>query len=73
MFHIPSLFLVINIFLYIKNRYLLEEDNPSDNATHKWMVYVRTPPNEKKLESFVKSVTFYLHESYAPNTEVILR
>ncbi|CAD5121490.1 DgyrCDS9995 [Dimorphilus gyrociliatus] len=54
------------------SRFLLEEDNPSDNATHKWMVYVRTPPNEKKLETFVKSVTFYLHESYAPNTEVVI-
>lgn len=39
----------------------------SDASTHKWMVYVRTLPNETGIHTFVKSVRFFLHPSYKPH------
>lgn len=38
-----------------------------DPTTHKWMVYVRGPPEDGEINQFVSSVWFFLHPSYAPN------
>ncbi len=43
-----------------------------NKATHKWMIYVRTSPNDPPLHTFVKSVYFFLHPTYSPNDIVIL-
>lgn len=39
----------------------------SDPTTHKWMVYVRGPPEDSEINQFITSVWFFLHPSYAPN------
>ena len=41
------------------------EDN--DKSTHKWMVYVRGPPEDPHIDRFIKKVWFFLHPSYRPN------
>lgn len=41
------------------------EDN--DKSTHKWMVYVRGPPHDPNIDSYIKKVWFFLHPSYRPN------
>ena len=41
------------------------EDN--DKSTHKWMVYVRGPPEDSHIDRFIKKVWFFLHPSYRPN------
>ena len=38
-----------------------------DPTTHKWMVYVRGPPEDVEINQFINSVWFFLHPSYAPN------
>lgn len=43
-----------------------EEAGLSTNVTHKWLVYV-TAKTEIPVEKIVKSVRFFLHESYKPN------
>lgn len=37
-----------------------------DNTTHKWMIYIRGPPDDPNL-SFVKMLKVYIDESYEPN------
>ncbi|PIK41062.1 putative YEATS domain-containing protein 2 [Apostichopus japonicus] len=44
-----------------------ENREDSDPSTHKWMVYVRGPTEEPRIDHFVKKVWFYLHPSYRPN------
>ncbi|XP_065916102.1 uncharacterized protein [Dysidea avara] len=39
----------------------------NDATTHKWMVYVRGPPEDDEISQFISSVWFFLHPSYAPN------
>jgi len=39
----------------------------NDATTHKWMVYVRGPPEDDEISHFISSVWFFLHPSYAPN------
>lgn len=41
------------------------EDN--DKSTHKWMMYVRGPPEDPPIDRFIKKVWFFLHPSYRPN------
>ena len=45
----------------------LEKREKNDQATHKWMVYVRGSPEHPDISSFVKRVWFFLHPSYMPN------
>ncbi len=45
----------------------LDKREKNDQSTHKWMVYVRAPPQDPNLSSFVKRVWFFLHPSYMPN------
>lgn len=44
-----------------------EKREKNDQATHKWMVYIRGPPENPDISSFVKRVWFFLHPSYMPN------
>ena len=43
-----------------------------NRATHKWMIYVRSGPNEPPLQSFIESVSFFLHPSYSPHDIIVL-
>ncbi|XP_019849104.1 PREDICTED: YEATS domain-containing protein 2-like [Amphimedon queenslandica] len=51
------------------SQYLLKrlERQTSERVTHKWMTYVRSMTDQPPLESYVKSITFFLHPTYAPN------
>ncbi|XP_045207821.2 YEATS domain-containing protein 2-like isoform X2 [Mercenaria mercenaria] len=44
-----------------------DQRDENDQATHKWMVYVRGPKNSPSIDDFVKKVWFFLHPSYRPN------
>jgi hypothetical protein len=35
--------------------------------THKWMIYVTTPPGDEDIASFLSCVRYHLHPSYKPN------
>ncbi|KAI9286197.1 hypothetical protein BC943DRAFT_359374 [Umbelopsis sp. AD052] len=35
--------------------------------THKWMIYVTTPPGDENIASFISCVRYHLHPSYKPN------
>lgn len=48
------------------SQYLLSTTK-GDPTTHKWMVYVRGPPEDSEISQFISSVWFFLHSSYAPN------
>ncbi|XP_067134600.1 YEATS domain-containing protein 2 [Centruroides vittatus] len=39
----------------------------NDQATHKWMVYVRGSKDNPHIENVIKKVQFFLHPSYRPN------
>lgn len=54
------------------SKYLLNRMNcdNSDNATHKWMVYVTGQPGEADISDYVESVWFLLDPSYKPNDQV---
>ncbi|KAK7476983.1 hypothetical protein BaRGS_00031759 [Batillaria attramentaria] len=39
----------------------------NDQSSHKWMVYVRGPRDQPRIDSFVSKVWFFLHPSYRPN------
>lgn len=49
------------------SQYLKKSLRTTDEVSHKWMIYVRGSPNEPSLESYIKSVTFFLHPTYKPN------
>lgn len=66
--HVVQRTLVIgNTSKYLVNR---TESDHSDNATHKWMVYVRERPGEDDISEYVESVWFLLDPSYKPNDRV---
>lgn len=44
----------------------IPEKSRHDNTTHKWMIYIRGPPDDPNL-SFVKMLKVYIDESYEPN------
>lgn len=62
-FHVKKRIIVGNVSKYIPPGH--RED--SDPSTHKWMVYVRGPPQEPRIHHFVEKVWFFLHPSYRPN------
>ena len=62
-FYIKKQVIVGNTSKYIP----MEKREANDKSTHKWMVYVRGPPNEPHLDKFIKKVWFFLHPSYRPN------
>lgn len=66
--HVVQRTLVIgNTSKYLLNR--IDSDH-SDNATHKWMVYVTGRPGEDDISEYVESVWFLLDPSYKPNDRV---
>ncbi|XP_052803005.1 YEATS domain-containing protein 2-like [Mya arenaria] len=44
-----------------------DQRDENDQATHKWMVYVRGPKERPNISDVVKKVWFFLHPSYRPN------
>ena len=62
-FYVHKKIIVGNISKFIP----LEKREKNDQASHKWMVYVRGPPNSPDITSYVKQVWFILHPSYMPN------
>ena len=62
-FYVKKDLIVGNISKFIP----IEKRDKNDQATHKWMVYVRGPPSEPDLSSFIQRVWFILHPSYMPN------
>lgn len=54
------------------SQYLKKSLRTTDEVSHKWMIYVRGSPNEPNLESYIKSVTFFLHPTYKPNDIVTI-
>eukprot|EP01080_Neovahlkampfia_damariscottae_P000454 gene454-6865_t len=54
------------------SKYVPEKFREQDgNYTHKWMIYIRAPPEDPNLD-FIESVKVYLHDSFIPNHIVIL-
>lgn len=49
-----------------------QRDKMSDQFTYKWLLYVRTPPGQPAIETFVSRVVFKLDPSYIPNDIVEL-
>ncbi|WAR06071.1 YETS2-like protein [Mya arenaria] len=50
-----------------------DQRDENDQATHKWMVYVRGPKERPNISDVVKKVWFFLHPSYRPNDLVEVR
>ncbi|KAL4228496.1 YEATS domain-containing protein 2 [Mactra antiquata] len=44
-----------------------DQRDENDQATHKWMVYVRGTKDTPRIDDYVKKVWFFLHPSYRPN------
>lgn len=62
-FYVKKRIIVGNTSKYIS----LDRREDNDKSTHKWMVYVRGPPEDPHIDRFVKKVWFFLHPSYRPN------
>lgn len=62
-FYIKKQIIIGNTSKYIP----LDKREANDKSTHKWMVYVRGPPEEPHLDKFINKVWFFLHPSYRPN------
>ena len=62
-FYVKKRIIVGNTSKYIS----LDMRESNDKSTHKWMVYVRGPPEDPRIERFIKKVWFFLHPSYRPN------
>ncbi|CAG2066367.1 unnamed protein product, partial [Timema podura] len=45
-------------------------DSREDEASHKWMVYVRGPQELPDISQFVSKIRFFLHPSYKPHDVV---
>ena len=62
-FYVTRNIIVGNISKFIP----LEKRDKNDQATHKWMVYVRASPGDPDISTFIQRVWFILHPSYMPN------
>ncbi|XP_022793351.1 YEATS domain-containing protein 2-like [Stylophora pistillata] len=62
-FYIKKRIIVGNTSKYIS----IDRREDYDKSTHKWMVYVRGPPEDPNIDRFIKKVWFFLHPSYRPN------
>ncbi|KAK3578804.1 hypothetical protein CHS0354_030223 [Potamilus streckersoni] len=62
-FKVKKRIVVGNISRYIP----VDKRDENDQATHKWMVYVRGSKEEPRIDHYVKKVWFFLHPSYRPN------
>ena len=58
----------ISAFSTLNCRYIpVDKRDENDQATHKWMVYVRGGADEPDISGYVSKVWFFLHPSYRPN------
>ena len=64
--NITRFYITKRIIVGNTSQYLLSTTK-GDPTTHKWMVYVRGPPEDGEINQFINSVWFFLHPSYAPN------
>lgn len=64
--NISRFYITKRIIVGNTSQYLLSAMK-GDPTTHKWMVYVRGPPEDGEINQFISSVWFFLHPSYAPN------
>ena len=64
--NISRFYITKRIIVGNTSQYLLSTTK-GDPTTHKWMVYVRGPPEDGEINHFINSVWFFLHPSYAPN------
>ena len=62
-FYIKKRIIVGNTSKYIS----IDRREENDKSTHKWMVYVRGPPEDTNIDRFISKVWFFLHPSYRPN------
>lgn len=62
-FYIKKRIIVGNTSKYIS----IDRREDNDKSTHKWMVYVRGPPEDPNIDRFISRVWFFLHPSYRPN------
>ena len=62
-FYIKKRIIVGNTSKYIS----IDRREDNDKSTHKWMVYVRGPPEDPNIDRFISKVWFFLHPSYRPN------
>lgn len=62
-FYIKKRIIVGNTSKYIS----IDRREENDKSTHKWMVYVRGPPEDPNIDRFISKVWFFLHPSYRPN------
>ncbi|KAL9988222.1 hypothetical protein ACROYT_G002644 [Oculina patagonica] len=62
-FYIKKRIIVGNTSKYIS----IDSREDNDKSTHKWMVYVRGPPEDPSIDRFISKVWFFLHPSYRPN------
>ena len=66
-------FLKFHVFFSFYRTIPADRRDENDQATHKWMVYVRGPKESPRIDHFVKKVWFFLHPSYRPNDLVEVR
>lgn len=62
-FYLKKRIIVGNTSKYIS----IDRREDNDKSTHKWMVYVRGPPEDPNIDRFISKVWFFLHPSYRPN------
>ena len=62
-FYLKKRIIIGNTSKYIS----IDSREENDKSTHKWMMYVRGPPEDPHIDRFVKKVWFFLHPSYRPN------
>ena len=62
-FYVKKRIIVGNTSKYIS----IDRREENDKSTHKWMVYVRGPPEDPNIDRFISKVWFFLHPSYRPN------
>ena len=65
-FTVSRFYITKRIIVGNTSQYLLTTAK-NDATTHKWMVYVRGPPEDDEISHFISSVWFFLHPSYSPN------
>lgn len=51
----------------------IHADFRDDASTHKWMIYVRGPPDAPDVSDFVERVRFFLHSSYKPHDVIEIK
>ncbi|KAJ3341856.1 YEATS domain-containing protein 2 [Gonapodya sp. JEL0774] len=66
-FYVKKKLVVGNVSKYLSKK---QRDPKWPECTHKWMMFVCGLPPDDHPETFVRSVRFSVHESYAPNNVI---